>query len=44
MVAGDKLKIGPLLEARYRLEDVNQALDDLEHGRVLRPLLEMAAA
>lgn len=43
MVASDELKVGPLLEARYRLEDVNQALDDLEYGRVLRPLIEMAA-
>ena len=42
LVASDELKVGPLLEAHYPLEDVNQALDDLEQGRVLRPLLDMA--
>ena len=43
LVASDELKVSPLLDARYPLEDVNQALDDLEHGRVLRPILDMAA-
>ena len=42
LVANDELKVGPLLEARYPLEDVNRALDDLENGCVLRPLLDMA--
>ena len=42
LVASDELKVLPLLESRYPLENVNLALDDLEHGRVLRPLLDMA--
>lgn len=42
LVASDELKVSPLLESRYPLENVNLALDDLEHGRVLRPLLDMA--
>ena len=32
-----------LLSAPYRLADVNQALEDLEAGRVGRPLIDMAA-
>ena len=26
----------------YRLDQINQALDDLEHGKVARPLVDMS--
>ncbi len=30
-----KLKLDQLITSRYRLEQINQAVDDLEHGRIL---------
>jgi S-(hydroxymethyl)glutathione dehydrogenase/alcohol dehydrogenase len=42
LYARGELPIADLVNARYPLERVNQALDDLEAGRVLRPLLDMA--
>ena len=36
-----KLPLHKLLEKRYTLEEVNQALDDLENRKVTRPLLEI---
>lgn len=42
LYARGELPIADLANARYPLESVNQALDDLEAGRVLRPLLDMA--
>lgn len=33
--------LGALLTKRYSLEQINEALDDLEAGRVFRPLIEM---
>jgi Zn-dependent alcohol dehydrogenase len=33
-----------LLSRRYPLEQINQALDDLEAGRVARPLIDMSEA
>lgn len=42
LYARGELPIADLANARYPLEGVNQALDDLEAGRVLRPLLDMA--
>lgn len=41
MTAG-RLDLSPLLSRSYRLTDVNAALDDLEHGRAARPLLDIA--
>jgi S-(hydroxymethyl)glutathione dehydrogenase/alcohol dehydrogenase len=35
-----RLDLSPLLSTPYRLEDVNTALDDLEAGRVIRPMVE----
>ena len=35
------IPLARLLTRRYRLEEVNQALDDLEAGRVFRPLIAM---
>jgi S-(hydroxymethyl)glutathione dehydrogenase/alcohol dehydrogenase len=30
-----KLKLGDLITNRYKLEQINHAVDDLEHGRIL---------
>ena len=30
-----KLKLSELVTNRYRLEQINEAVDDLEHGRIL---------
>jgi S-(hydroxymethyl)glutathione dehydrogenase/alcohol dehydrogenase len=38
-----RLNLSPLLSKTYRLEQINEALDDLEAGRVARPLIQMAA-
>ncbi len=35
------IPLGTLLTKRYLLEDINEALDDLEAGRVFRPLIVM---
>lgn len=43
MTAG-RLDLSPLLTRAYRLTEVNAALDDLEHGRAARPLLDIAGA
>lgn len=37
------LKLSAFTDAIYGLSDVNQAIDDLEAGRVLRPLINMKA-
>ncbi|MBI4676461.1 MAG: zinc-binding dehydrogenase [Elusimicrobia bacterium] len=42
IVRAGSLDLKPFLSASYLLEAVNEALDDLEAGRVLRPLIEMA--
>ena len=36
-----KLPLEKLITKRYPLEDINEALDDLEHRRVGRPLIEI---
>ena len=37
-----KIDVEPLFSSPYKLEDINEALDDLEAGRIGRPLVEMA--
>lgn len=37
----DGIPLDRLLTKRYRLEEINQALDDLESGKVFRPLIAM---
>jgi S-(hydroxymethyl)glutathione dehydrogenase/alcohol dehydrogenase len=37
-----KLKLGALITAEYRLEEINQALEDLEQGKVGRALIGMS--
>jgi len=39
-----KLPLEKLITKRYRLDDINEALDDLEHRRVGRPLIEIDTA
>ena len=39
-----KLKLDRLITHTYSLDDINQALDDLEHGKVGRALVDMASA
>ena len=36
-----KIPLGALLTKRYKLDEINEALDDLELGRVFRPLIVM---
>ncbi len=38
------LELAPFLNQVYSLNEINKALDDLEAGRVLRPLLDMGQA
>ena len=35
------IPLAPLLTKRYKLEEINKALDDLESGKVFRPLIVM---
>jgi S-(hydroxymethyl)glutathione dehydrogenase/alcohol dehydrogenase len=37
-----ELKIGDLITKRYKLENINEALNDLKDGRVFRPIIEMS--
>jgi S-(hydroxymethyl)glutathione dehydrogenase/alcohol dehydrogenase len=41
LMASGKLDLEPLLSKSYALTEVNAALDDLEHGRAARPLIQM---
>ncbi len=36
-----KLNIAPLITRTYSLQDINAAIDDLESGEVIRPLIDM---
>ena len=44
LIASGRFDVRRLLSQPYRLEDVNRALDDLEAGRVGRPLIDMSLA
>ncbi|MFO0823440.1 MAG: hypothetical protein U0792_10045 [Gemmataceae bacterium] len=41
LIASGKLNLEPLLSRSYRLEDINTALSDLEHGFCARPLIQV---
>jgi S-(hydroxymethyl)glutathione dehydrogenase/alcohol dehydrogenase len=43
LLTSRRLNLDPLLSRTYPLEQVNQAIDDLEHGRVVRPLVQISA-
>jgi len=40
----NQIPLDRLLTKRYRLEEVNEALDDLEQGKVFRPLLSISGS
>lgn len=42
LISAGKLNVASLLSTVYRLDEINQALDDLEQGKVSRPLIAMA--
>ena len=42
LVAANEIDLSPLMRDRYVLADVNAALTDLEAGRALRPMLDIA--
>jgi S-(hydroxymethyl)glutathione dehydrogenase/alcohol dehydrogenase len=44
LLASGQVNLAPLYSPPYRLEDVNQALADLESGRIIRPLIDMRLA
>jgi S-(hydroxymethyl)glutathione dehydrogenase/alcohol dehydrogenase len=39
---GGKLNVEPLLSKTYSLTEINQAIDDLESGKAVRPIIEMS--
>ena len=41
LLTAGRLDLEPLLSGGYGLADVNRALDDLEHGRAARPILDI---
>ncbi|GIL00701.1 MAG: dehydrogenase [Alphaproteobacteria bacterium] len=41
LIADSRFPVRSLLSEPYRLEDINQALDDLRAGRIGRPLIDM---
>lgn len=41
LIASGKLKLGPLISKIYKLKEINDVLNDLESGKVLRPLIDM---
>lgn len=43
LIESGRLEFASFLTHRYRLDEVNAALDDLEAGRVLRPILDLGA-
>ncbi len=44
LMAAGRLDVSPLFSNSYGLTAINAALDDLEGGRVARPLIDLAAA
>jgi S-(hydroxymethyl)glutathione dehydrogenase/alcohol dehydrogenase len=43
LLASNKLSVTPLLSKPYPLGEINQAIDDLESGEAVRPLVEMTS-
>jgi S-(hydroxymethyl)glutathione dehydrogenase/alcohol dehydrogenase len=42
LIASGRFPVRELLSAPYRLEDINQALDDMRSGKIGRPLIDMS--
>ena len=41
LILSGKLDIKPIMSRKYKLGEINNAVDDLEKGEVLRPLIDM---
>lgn len=41
LISSGKLNLKPLMSRAYTLEKINEAIDDLESGKVIRPLIDM---
>jgi len=41
LISAGRLNIRPLVSKKYTLERINQALDDLEAGKVARPMIDL---
>ncbi len=41
LIMSGKLDLGPLVEEEYPLREIDHALNDLEFGRVIRPIINM---
>jgi S-(hydroxymethyl)glutathione dehydrogenase/alcohol dehydrogenase len=44
LLRSGKLNLEPLVAQTYSLPEINKALDDLESGKVVRPLIDMSLA
>lgn len=44
LIVSGQLRCEPFLDRRYPLDEINSALDDLEAGRAVRPLIEFPAS
>lgn len=42
LIGGGRFPVRELLSEPYRLEDINQALDDMRSGKIGRPLIDMS--
>ena len=42
LLQSGRLDLGPLIARTYTLEQINDAIDDLEAGKVVRPLIRMS--
>ena len=42
LMSNGRIDVEPILSSPYRLADINNALDDLEAGRIGRPLIDMS--
>lgn len=43
LLASGKVNLAPMLSKEYALENINAAVDDLESGRAIRPLIAMGS-
>ena len=41
LIAAGLLNVQPIINPGYQLEDINQALDDLESGAAVRPVVRL---
>jgi Zn-dependent alcohol dehydrogenase len=41
LIKNNKVGLNLFIPKKYNLENINQALSDLQHGKAFRPLIEM---